>query len=181
MNPMHFRLLADYDLQFLEELCELLDEKLDQLDGLAREHRDPDQMGIFDRIEYIVGLGLVACQNYLTVVMGDLEKKDRPGCLQLGPMHQNGYSLAEIIHAGANYVKHHAEPLANAKSIAILEKFDVWKTNVSQVGSRFDYPMTSLFFELFEEPANFSNLLRRLDEWRSAVIEKISADDDLRI
>lgn len=168
---MHYRQLADYDLQFLEEVTDLLDRKLDALDEEIESHPDPDSFGLFDRAEYTTGLGLVACQNYFTAVMGPRDRDGRARCLGLGPRHPGGYSIAEIINAGANYVKHHPEPLTNKTAIAILDSFGVWKNDWTEVGGRLDYPMGNLLFDLLR-PARprFGELLRSLMPWRDAVI-----------
>lgn len=168
---MHYRQLVDYDLQFLEEVTSLLDRKLDALDEEIESHPDPDSFGLFDRSEYTIGLGLVACQNYFTAVMGPRDRDGRARCLSLGPRHPRRHSIAEIVNAGANYVKHHPEPLTNRTAIAILDSFGVWKHDRTQVGGRLDYPMGNLLFDVLRPaPPRFSELLRRLEQWRDAVL-----------
>jgi hypothetical protein len=103
----HIRHLADFDLSFLEEIVEVLDTRLDVLDEEIEEHPDPDGWGLLDRFEYMVGLGFLTCQIYLTEVIGD--RRDADQCRKLGPRHHGGRAYAEIVHAAGNYVKHKAE------------------------------------------------------------------------
>lgn len=154
-----------------KEVTGLRDRKLDALDEEIESHPDPDSFGLFDRSEYTIGLGLVACQNYLTAVMGPRDRDGRARCLGLGPRHPRRHSIAEIINAGANYVKHHPESLTNRTAIAILDSFGVWKHDRTQVGGRLDYPMGNLLFDVLK-PARprFAELLHSLTRWRDAVI-----------
>lgn len=110
---MHYREMADFDLDALEELLTMLDGRLDEIDTENETCPDPDQFGQYDRSEYLIGKGFVACQTYLTEVMGHRTQKEKKALLSLGPRHSSGHSAAEIVHAAGNYVKHRAEPLAN--------------------------------------------------------------------
>lgn len=167
----HYRQLCDYDLNFLEEITDLLDKRLDRLHKEAGEHDDPDGWGIFDRMEHTIGVGLVVCQNYLTEIIGAADPARKTRCLALGPRHRLGHSIAEVVNAASNYVKHHPEPLVRKSNIAILESFGVWKRDPMQQGGKYDYPMGNLFFEVLDPaPDRFSTLLALLAQWRDAVI-----------
>jgi hypothetical protein len=164
----HIRSLCDYDLEFLGEIVEMLDRHLDRLDEEANGHPDPDGSGILDRMEYVSGLGLVACQNYLAAVIGT---GDKTQCLALGPKHANHHSIAEIVNAGANYVKHRAEPLTSKSNINILDAFGVWKHDATYQGGKYDYPIGNLLYAaLYPLRPRFKTLLTLLQQWRDAMI-----------
>jgi hypothetical protein len=99
----------DADLYFLKDILIMLDVKLLELDCKIQEtrknSRDPDALGLFDRGEYIIGMGFAACQRYMTSTFGStiVEKEI---ALKIGPNHKNGESVAAIINAAANYWKH---------------------------------------------------------------------------
>jgi hypothetical protein len=168
----HIRQLVDYDLQFLDELTALLDRRLDELEREMDGHPDPDAWGFLDSWDATAGLGFVACQNYLTAVVGKGSKK---ACLPLGPTHAAGDSIASIVNAGANYVKHHAEarPLDDLHLVAVMHRLNVWEWNASQErDGAISYPMGNLLFEALKPaPRRFGELLPLLERWRDAVIE----------
>lgn len=176
-SMQHCRQLCDYDLNFIEEITYLLDRRLDLLGREAAEHNDPDGWGIFDRVEHTIGVGLVVGQNYLTEIIGPTSTARRLRCLALGPSlalgprHPLGHSIAEVVNAAANYLKHHAEPLTSKSNIALLQTLGVWKLDPMQEDTKCDYPMGNLFFEMLAPaPDRFSTLVRLLAQWRAAVI-----------
>ena len=62
--------VSDDDLNFLRDLFNLLDARLDNLQERIDECPDPDGMGLFDEGEYLAGLGFVASQRYLASTYG---------------------------------------------------------------------------------------------------------------
>jgi hypothetical protein len=194
---MHFRQLYDYDLNLLTEAAELLDKHLDALEEEAKGVTDPDAAGLYDRLEYVTGFGLVACQTYVNNVVGTLRMSEgaierakevgrhlteaeleesqrrrrerRDQCLVLGP-HAKGHSIATIVNAAANYVKHHAEPELNQGTRAVLAGFDFWNAEGGVDGTA-AYPIGSLFYDILHpQPPRFRSLLPLLKEWRDAVM-----------
>ena len=97
-----------FDLSCLNDAAALVDSKLELLDQRAKQSLDPDSDGIYDRAEYLVGFGLVACQTYLTASIS-MSGRDRDGALNLGPSHECGHSVAKLVNAVANYWKHAPE------------------------------------------------------------------------
>jgi hypothetical protein len=100
--------VLDYDMQFLEELLQLLDGPLERLLASVSEFVDPDSWGAFDSAEYTIGLGLVACQSYLVATYSDLEI-EKVIALKSGPVHSSGQTIVELINHAANFWKHHDE------------------------------------------------------------------------
>ena len=152
----------------------MIDRNLDDLDEEIAGEPDPDSIGQFDRCEYMYGVGLVACQLYLTAIMEKANKKD---WLARGPKHIiSGYSIAEIVYSGGNYVKHNPEELGNKESIAILKKLDLWREAGKDSGW-VDYLASNLVATLLApHPARFHTLLPWLIQWRNAVL---GSDEDL--
>jgi hypothetical protein len=62
----------DYDQEFLRNLLALLDTQLDERQVSIDLCVDPDQMGLLDGVEYIAGMGFVACQRYIASTYGHL-------------------------------------------------------------------------------------------------------------
>jgi hypothetical protein len=103
-------LLADFDLSFLREASLLVDARLRSLEAQAKRSDDADGMGIFDRSEYISGLGLVACQTYITACIArSTLRREKEAALNLGPRHSCGASVAYLVNALANFWKHSSE------------------------------------------------------------------------
>jgi hypothetical protein len=100
--------LDSFDLLCLNDAAALVDSKLDLLDERASQSADPDADGIFDRAEYLVGFGFVACQAYMTesISMSGLQKDMALG---FGPRHACGHTMAALVNAVANYWKHSPE------------------------------------------------------------------------
>ena len=98
----------DYDMQFLEDLLQLLDSHIERLAANVPQDIDADSWGLYDSTEYIIGLGFVACQGYLAATYSylNIEKVE---ALKAEPKHPSGLTYAEIINHAANSWKHHEE------------------------------------------------------------------------
>ncbi|MGH8591571.1 MAG: hypothetical protein ACREXX_20330 [Gammaproteobacteria bacterium] len=96
----------DYDMEFLKDLLELLDGRIERLS--ASVPQSVDARGVFESIEYIIGVGLDACQSYLATTSNDLKVK-KDVALKCGPMHPSGLTIVEIINHAANFGKHDDE------------------------------------------------------------------------
>jgi hypothetical protein len=76
----------DFDYNFLKNAVALVDASLERLDSKADASTDPDAFGIFDEMEYITGLGFVACQTYATAIASRSKFKSKKyEALALGP------------------------------------------------------------------------------------------------
>jgi hypothetical protein len=100
--------VIDFDLEFLEEVAEMLDSKLKRLERAGAASGDPDQFGFLDRIEFLVGVGFTACQTYISATSGYMGVA-KAESLTLGPTIGAGLKLARVVNAAANYWKHHED------------------------------------------------------------------------
>ena len=96
----------DYDMEFLKDLLELLDGRIERLS--ASVPQSVDARGVFESIEYIIGVGLDACQSYLATTSNDLKVK-KDVALKCGPMHPSGLTIVEILNHAANFGKYDDE------------------------------------------------------------------------
>ena len=96
----------DYDMEFLRDLLELLDGHIERLS--ASVPQSVDAGGAFESIEYIISVGLDACQSYLATTSSDLKVK-KAVALKKGPVHPSGLTIVEIINHAANFGKHDDE------------------------------------------------------------------------
>ena len=63
---------------------------------------------MFDSIDYIISVGLDACQSYLATRSTDLTVTN-VAVLKRGPQHPSGLTIVEIINHAANFGKHDDE------------------------------------------------------------------------
>ncbi len=169
--PMFLKLadgeIFDYDLEFLQELTALIDTNLGQLEARASSLPNPDAFGIYDSAEYIVGVGFVACQGYLTATYGPLQiRKDE--ALKMGPCHPGGQTVAAVINHAANFWKHHEEWALNPNSAAERRTLAALAT-VAEIDDT-DNPLLSTLVSLVTPlPRRFQALLPQLEAWRNAL------------
>lgn len=100
--------LLDVDLPLLEEIAGLLDAHLDRLNQEAAADPETADALVFDRMEHAVGLGFVACQNYIWEWVRIL-RLDPGAAFEKGPRHRCGEPIAALVNAAANYWKHRPE------------------------------------------------------------------------
>ncbi|NQU03679.1 MAG: hypothetical protein HQ589_05980, partial [Syntrophaceae bacterium] len=100
--------IDDQDMEQLQELLSVLDHQFALNIHNRKKTHVPEQYIYWDRLSYIAGLGFVMCQQYINITYptDGLEKNN---ALPLPPMHSSGYSIAQLINAGANYWKHYQE------------------------------------------------------------------------
>lgn len=196
----HILQLCDHEFEFLSESASVIDCDLEVLGKEIGEHHDPDGWGLISSFESRVSLGLVACQLYLAAIIGsgkplgfaardalgadnaNATEKARKGlrrqrqkrkldCLALGPRHSKGRSIAEIVHAAGNYVKHSPEEDIHTSTKQVLAPFRIWRDDTSDPEDTFDYPMTNLLSDLVKpRPHRLAPLVALLEQWREAVI-----------
>ncbi|HEX6903903.1 MAG TPA: hypothetical protein VF789_29600 [Thermoanaerobaculia bacterium] len=155
---------------------QLLDAKLTELSKEADQIEDPDMSGHYERMEYIIGFGFVACQQYLAAVMGTREKKRG---LSLGPTHRLGDPIATIVNAAANYWKHLPDWDSLADKRAMNQREETRKPLLKLgVNLQCSYPLSCVLAELLSPPtACFEELLPLLVVWREAWLrERPSAE-----
>ena len=168
---------VDWELAFLHEIANVLDRDLNRLDKEIQGHPDPDSIGLLDDCENRAKLGFVACQLYISFVVGwgraRLPKRERPHqeCLVRGPKHVNGLPIAQIVHAAGNYVKHHADGDIHKSTREVLAKSKFWRSEPSRAGEALDYPLANLLSQIVEPaPCRFAPLLALLEQWRDDLI-----------
>src|SRR5687768_1046390 len=98
----------DADLELAREVVRVIDRHLAALRSEWRDTAEPDECGLFDRMEHLTGLGFVACQTFMASTCGSLgiAKSD---AVANTPKHRSGTTLAEIVNHSANYRKHRDE------------------------------------------------------------------------
>jgi hypothetical protein len=184
---------GDADLYFLKDILLMLDTKLLELDCKIQEARknsvDPEGLGLFDKAEYIIGMGFAACQRYMTSTFGPIifEKEI---ALKIGPNHVNGKSIATIINAAANYWKHRDEWreisfIIEPESDMEMRDFNLLtghqKKTIKQIETVTpcaDYTCSNLLASLIKiSELRLSLLVPFLEEWRNQ-LDKLISDHD---
>lgn len=106
-----------------------------------------------------------------TKLLRQQRQKRKLDCLALGPKHSSGRSVAEIVHAAGNYVKHRPEEDIHVSTKQVLAPFRIWRDDTSDSEDTFDYPMTNLLWELVKPgPHSLAPLVALLEQWRETVV-----------
>ena len=161
--------VLDWDLDALEEILEVIDGQIDRLFALwAQENAtgriDPADM--WTRMEYVAGIGFVACQNYLTQVYPPMDKGE---ALRRGPLHRSGRSVASIVNAAANQWKHEGEWLGDAASDPRRRSTEAVLGAVTGDGSPNLFELLTQVVE--PQPPRFRSLVPLLAQWRDGFVE----------
>ena len=172
----------DFHLNFLEDIVEALDAKLDEIADESDEWLDPDAMGILDRYESVVGLAFGACQTYMAAVLGCYvlphasSLKDRKAAkgaaLRLGPKHAGGRAVADLVDNAANHWKHSEEWVDDGSPNAYRSKIrDAFSTVGIDLDSDAGYPVSGVLYALAPgaDKGRFAVVVRALVEWRETV------------
>jgi hypothetical protein len=166
--------VMDVDLDLLVEMLVVVDGQVAAIESQLRQSSDPDGAGLLDRMEGIVGLGFVACQQYLNATWGQLaapRQLVKWAAIALPPTHVCGRSYAEITDAVANYWKHHDEwPHSNERKRVLKDRtLDV----IASLGSpASDYVVGNALVRLTSpRPARFASLVLELTKWRNEHIQ----------
>jgi len=145
------------------ELIELIDNRLSRLAMDSTETEIPYELGYFDSMEHLTGLGFVACQTFMAAIYG-ISKIDKKKALSVGPKHSCGSTIAGITNAAANYWKHNNE--------WVLDKSPKQRKFIEDafedVGFPADteYPLSGVLTKLSEpNPASFMSVFRKLAVW----------------
>ena len=160
-------MIRDHVLDFLKDAVTLVDTNLDRLEKRISTHRDPTMFGFFDQVEYITGLGFVACQTYATAKRSQrtLLKEE---ALSIGPKHRNGLPMIALVNAAANYWKQSLEWSLEAPKKPSQGMINV----ISDLGvdPKGPYPITNMLREVVAPyPARFENLIPFLTQWRDGL------------
>lgn len=156
------------NLPFLCELFDLLDKKIHEIELLILQSNDPDTDGLLDRGEYFIGVGFVACQQYLvdTLFFTTIKKNYAYG---LGPVHSSGITYVELINSAANWWKHEPEWFSKREVPNNgLRTFD----NVTAIaGNEYfgHYVLSEVLASICDSKLSFKSVVPFLLEWREAV------------
>lgn len=145
------------------ELIELIDNRLSKLAKDSTETEIVYELGYFDSMEHLTGLGFVACQTFMAAIYG-ISKIDKNKALSVGPKHSCGSTIAAITNAAANYWKHNNEWVLDksTKQKKIIEAM------FEEVGFPVDteYPLSGVLTELSEpNSASFTSVFKKLEVW----------------
>lgn len=161
--------IDDQDMEQLRMLLDVIDHQFN-LNSLDRKRTfPPDQNIYWDRLSYITGLGFVMCQQYINITY-PTSRLEKNIALELPPKHSSGYSIVQLINAGANYWKHYQEdvsyPFGSLHNMTIQ--------TIEKLGLDIEYPYIceSILDRIVgtdEHP--FRALIYFLTEWRSNLIK----------
>ncbi len=158
----------DFQLNFTREAITLVDRHLAELDRTSMSSVDADAEGIWDRANYLAGVGFVVLQSYQSAAMA---RSDHPRehALSLEPMHTCGRPMAALVDAAANHWKHRSEwsranPTSRAQST--LDAFDAMEVNPWG-----EYALANALYALVApHPHRFSSILPFVERWRENLI-----------
>jgi len=157
-------MMLDFDLNFLKEATGLVDSKLVRLESETNASHDPDQFGVLDRIEYVLGFGFVACQQYITVTCSR-KRKSKGNALAYGPAHRCGKSMAQLVNEAANYWKHSTEWVRLGRQKRTRETLSELGVDTTR-----EYVMVAVIHELLTPfPPRFERVVPFLVSWRDDV------------
>jgi hypothetical protein len=164
----HWRLYVREEIKFLTDFARMLDARIARLQTTTDPLDEFLQEDIDEHFERLTGLGFIACDVILTDVA---ERGLEPKILELGEMAPGAPSLhiAKIVHAAANYAKHHPEKhrKLNANVIAVLKALRV---------ERGDSAVLRAMLTACADPPTFRNLADRIDTWRSEFLSNPPPD-----
>ncbi|GAB3432819.1 hypothetical protein GCM10027395_23330 [Giesbergeria sinuosa] len=150
------------------KLINMLEIQLSDLSDMCAQASDGDSYGLFDTMEHIVGLAMVAGQTYIATACGAIGV-EKSNALKMGPAHSAGRTKVEIINHAANYWKHNNEWSnrgTDRRRQAIEEAFD---SVGFPVGT--DYPLSGILTELCNPShASIELVSEILQEWKDEVI-----------
>ena len=178
------------DIIFLEEILKMLDAKLLEVNFKVQEalnnSLNPDDLDLFSKGEYIIGMGFSACQRHISSTLGLIEI-ERSTALEVGPTH-SGKPIVTIINAAANYWKHSDD--WSAISFTKIPESEMVRINVRDseflnkqqketiltieaVAPWSDYTCANILASLTKtNELKLSELIPILDEWRNELVNK---------
>lgn len=162
----------DFDLPVLVELLKVIDKQIAKLEVAIAGSPDPDGFGECDRLEAVVGLGFVACQQYINATYGQLsasKEEKRWQVVGSPPMHSCGESFVALADAAANYWKHADEWRAGESS---RHEVRTRKVLNALTPSTEGYGLSEILQEIVR-PAQprFASVIHELTLWRDLRIK----------
>jgi len=152
--------MLDFERDFLADVLRMLGERLSHLDARV-DWQHPEESYLFDPMEHLAGVGVVAAQRYLASVCNWF-RVDRLSALELGPQ-KKGVPVASTVNAAANYWKHieDGEEAIHPATRKTLERIGVTLHS--------SYCVSNTLYECGYQ--QFTGLLEDLVRWREAVLE----------
>lgn len=151
--------MFDFEREFLADVLRMLGERLSHLHSRV-DWEHPEESYLFDPMEHLAGVGVVAVQRYLASICSWFAVVDKTQALQLGPQRK-GVAIAAVMNAAANYWKHieDGERAIYPSTRNILE----------QIGVTLDssYCVSNTLYDCGYP--QFAGLLEDLVSWRNAV------------
>lgn len=161
---MTYLQLTDPDYELLQDIFRTLDHAWNTTWAAAEKYRSPGDEPFMDRIEYIAGIGLAACQQYINSKY-PLSEIKRPAAISLPPKHPSGPSYAALVDAGANFWKHSDEWAIEPESKR-RRTLEILRTALSE--DEMGFLCSNLLCVLVgKESSPFSRLQEKIFEWRS--------------
>ena len=159
--------LWDSGFRHLEGLLRTLDSSLSSIHEQIKTAEACEVEIICEQGEYLIGVGFCAMQRYLFDVLQNIDT-EASYARKLGPKTQKGESVAQLIHAAANYWKH--EPEWHIWLDKLRKDSQKTVDIILQGKESADYPLADLLSELCgAKPLLLVNCLPQLLEWRAAV------------
>ena len=160
--------IYDPDYELLEDILRTLDHGWDVTAEASAKCSGPNEAEFIDRLEYIAGIGLTACQRYIASTY-PYSGKNRKAAFLLPPMHSPGTSYVSLINAGANYWKHadewELEPESRRKTT-----LSTLKTALKE--EEMGFLCSNLLCTLVgNDPLPFSRIQKLLIEWRTELLK----------
>jgi hypothetical protein len=152
----------DFEKCFLADLLAMIGDRLVALRSYI-DPKDPEgSSDVFDPMEHLAGVGMVAAQRYLASVCNwfSVSKDD---AIERGPQ-KKGVAVASIVNAAANYWKHAEDgDRIYPKTRDILERMGV--------SLQSGYCVSNALYECGYK--HLSEVMKDLLTWRDAVIEEV--------
>jgi hypothetical protein len=163
------RMLSEYELALLVSTVKFVDTQLAKLDRESRVVEHPDPSWLYDEGEYVIGLGFVSCQRFISVTCA-ASGTPKEKALEVGPLHRSKLPFVRIANAAGNHWKHSDDDDRGTRRAPQRKSNDeVFR----QLGVDPEQPYVlsrTLAALLKPHPTCFKPLLPFLRQWRDIVL-----------
>lgn len=161
-----------FETKLAHQVLEIIDKNIQEVWSEAQQSGMPDDLGYFDLMEHITGLGFVACQNYISAVSA-VTPGGKHTALNSPPNHECGLPYAAIVNCAGNYWKHSSE-WTNAR--ADSKRRTTIESTFGELGYAVDseYPLSGVFAEVSSGEASFGAIMQRLQQWATNLVPTLS-------
>jgi len=167
---VELNILVICELSRLATHLKFLDSALLPINAAIKLSADPESDGLFERGEYLIGMGFVAAQRYIqTVYLAEGLKGDV--ALNLGEKVNDLGTHAHAIWQGANYWKHEEEWYHEVSCGRDLKRnAEATRDNLEYYTDWDDYTCANLLSVILKgEELSLSALIPVLETWTAAV------------